>query len=238
MRDLRRTTCDARPVDRALVCGVEESRTHCSRQKKDSRRRREASSGAGLPIMRTLSRPVALLILVAFAACLSGVPEALAANGSVRGRISVQGGALPPGTEVHATPAGGKTFLTGTIEPGGTFAMRAVPEGSYLFEVVGPDGTVFGAVKTRVPPSDLQLNMIAWVKPAAVAPAPAAAPTPAAGPAPVPGAQAPPEAARKEPAPKQAPAPRPAKVPSRSSAASSKKKWAVVLAVVGGLGAG
>ncbi len=218
--------------------------------------------------MRTLSRPVALLILVAFAACLSGVPEALAANGSVRGRISVQGGALPPGTEVHATPAGGKTFLTGTIEPGGTFSMRAVPEGSYLFEVVGPDGTVFGAVKTRVPPSDLQLNMIAWVKPAPVAPAPgpapaaaptpaagpapaaapapvpheapapAAAPTPAAGPAPVPGAQAPPEAARKEPAPKQAPAPRPAKVPSRSSAASSKKKWAVVLAVVGGLGAG
>ena len=179
--------------------------------------------------MRTLSRPVALLILVAFAACLSGVPEALAANGSVRGRISVQGGALPPGTEVHATPAGGKTFLTGTIEPGGTFSMRAVPEGSYLFEVVGPDGTVFGAVKTRVPPSDLQLNMIAWVKPAPVAPAPgpapapAAAPTPAAGPAP---AAAPAPVPHEAPAPAAAPTPAagPAPVPGAQAPPEAARK--------------
>ncbi len=200
---------------------------------------------------RHLSRLVALALCVGFGAHLVGVPFALAATGSVRGRVIPESGPVPSGCTVRATPLDGGAPTTVAVGSDGTFQMAQLPEGAYKFEVLGPGGTLLGpATKTLVSPMQLQLNLrVKAIPAAATAPPPAALPPAAQPPAKLPPAAQPP-AVPTPPAqppvkpPTQAPQPKPPEAPRASrpargvSTASNKKKWAVIGAIVGGLGVG
>jgi hypothetical protein len=88
---------------------------------------------------------------------------ALAASGTVQGRVNPMGGPLPPGTIVRATPLGGGAPLAAPVAADGTYVIRQIPEGAYQFDVIGPDGTQLGTAKTLVTPAPLQLNLVARV---------------------------------------------------------------------------
>jgi hypothetical protein len=97
---------------------------------------------------------------------------ALAANGSVQGRVNAVGGPLPPGTIVRATPLGGGAALASPVAADGTYVIRQIPEGAYQFDVIAPDGSQLGTAKTLVTPAPLQLNLMAKIAPPAVKPSP------------------------------------------------------------------
>ncbi len=176
---------------------------------------------------RHVARLTAIALCFMLALNLVGVSQALAANGSVQGRVTVDSGTLPKGSVVRATPlSGGGAPVRAPIGPDGSYAIAQLPEGAYQFEVVGPDGAILGpARKTLVSPKAIQLNLTAR----GVAPAPPAPAAPApAKPAPPPSP--PPVSPRPEPAPggkdkfKGSPAP---------SKVTNTKKWGIVAAIVG-----
>ena len=109
---------------------------------------------------RTLA--VSLSIAVALQALL--VPGALAANGTVTGRLLVQGVTVPPGSVVRATPAEGGPAVTSALSPDLAYSFASLSEGSYLFEVVDKGGHVVGTgIRTHVPAGQVQLDLV--VKP-------------------------------------------------------------------------
>lgn len=168
---------------------------------------------------RRLLRRCAFVVLAGLIPQLSGTPLVLAANGSVRGRITLESGSLPPGATVRATPLdGGGPSILADVKADLSYAFPQLPEGAYLFEVIGPDGTVLGSgTPTLVPPGALQLNL--RVKPTAPKPpVPEDVPsTTTPGTTPAPG-----RADEREPKPPL----------------STGKKWAVWGSIIGGLGVG
>jgi hypothetical protein len=109
------------------------------------------------------TRSIALVVLASFVLCLSGVRQVLAAGGSVRGRVTTEGGALPPGSLVRATPLDGEASLEAPIASDGAYSIPQIPEGAYRFEVVGPGGEVLGTARVLMTPSLLELALRAEV---------------------------------------------------------------------------
>lgn len=161
------------------------------------------------------TRLIALIALLGTGFYVCGVPLALAAAGSVRGRVTVPGGGtLPPGSIVRATPrGGGATFSSDPIKADGTYQIPQLPQGAYVFEIVGPDGRVLGSATTMVAPMPVTVNLVASV--------------PSAGPAPTP-----------TPSPGPTPAATPAPTPTPSPAGPNKKQWITLGTILGGLGIG
>ncbi len=92
-------------------------------------------------------------------ACAAALP-ALAASGSLRGRVAVERGFLPEGSMLRATPLDAGVILTATIGADGTYTLPQVPEGAYVLEVIGPDGALLGGgTRTLVSPMALQVNL-------------------------------------------------------------------------------
>ncbi len=145
---------------------------------------------------------------------LGGVSLLLAANGSVEGRVIVEGGKLPQGTIVRATEISGAASLRATIQDDGTYKIPSIPEGPYRFELVAPDGTVLGTTRTLITPSAVQLNLKATVRPSA--------PTP-------------PESETPKVAPPKTTPPKVGKKPPKTPW-STKKKWGVTGSIVGAIG--
>ena len=159
---------------------------------------------------RASSGLVALWILFSLILELCGGTVVWAADGAVRGRIVVEGGTLPQGSLVKATPLDGGAPSVTPVAPDGTYQFPRLAEGAYLFEVTDPGGAVLGTgTRTLVPPGALQLNLRANVQPVAV---------------PTPPSDVPPEP------------PKPPRPPK--DATWSAKKWSVVGIIVGGLAVG
>ncbi len=115
---------------------------------------------------RASSRLVVLWMLIALIFQLSGGTFVWAASGTVRGRIAVEGGTLPEGSQVRATPLDGGAARLVPVAQDGTYQFAQLSEGAYTFEVVGPDGAPLGSgTTTLVPPSALQLNLRARLQP-------------------------------------------------------------------------
>ena len=94
---------------------------------------------------RGLHRRIALWMLLGLLLQLSGVLQLLAANGSVRGRLTVEGGTPPPGAVVRATPLDGGPASTAALGADLGYQFPQLKEGAYLFELVSPDGRPLGA---------------------------------------------------------------------------------------------
>jgi hypothetical protein len=172
-----------------------------------------------------------------------GALPLLAANGSVRGRLAIEGGSAPPGAIVRATPLDGGQPVTTALNADNTYEFPALKEGAYLFEVIGSEGRPLGAgTRTLVPPGVLQLNLKVRMQPAAAPPVmtrPVAPPKPApvepAAPAPsAPRVAAPPA----EPPPGTEVAEAADQSGQPSTGMSKKKKWAVIGVIIGSLGVG
>ena len=181
---------------------------------------------------RGLHRRIALWMLLGLLLQLPGVLQLLAANGSVRGRLTVEGGTPPPGAVVRATPLDGGPASTAALGADLGYQFPQLKEGAYLFELVSPDGRPLGAgTRTLVPPGILQLNLRVKMQPAPAPPPPtqAIAPPPA-----VPAEPTAPPAA-----PAQAVPPPVQTVPaSQKPPSMNKKKWAIMGTILGSLGVG
>ena len=168
-------------------------------------------------MLRHRSRSLVVFILLSAMFHLGGVSLLLAANGSVEGRVIVEGGKLPQGTIVRATEISGAASLRATIQDDGTYKIPSIPEGPYRFELVAPDGTILGTTRTLITPSVVHLNLKATVRPSALT-----APKPET-----------PKAAPPKPTPPKVDYKKPPKTPW-----SNKEKWAVAGSIIGAFGAG
>ncbi len=105
-------------------------------------------------------RFVTLLVLYCFAAQYSGFERALAADGSVHGSARADGGQLPTGAVVKATPVTGGSPSTAAIAADGKYVFAKLPEGPYVFQVEDQEGKPLGpAHKTLVPPRAVQMDL-------------------------------------------------------------------------------
>lgn len=110
-------------------------------------------------------RHLAALTLLTLA--LAPSPAATADASSVKGRVVLQQGSLPPGIMVRATPLEGGAPLRASLWADGTFRFTEIPAGTYLFDLVGPDDRVFTpATRAYIPaaPSELVLSYIGFAK--------------------------------------------------------------------------
>jgi hypothetical protein len=149
---------------------------------------------------------------------LCGGTAVWAANAAVHGRVTVEGGMLPQGARVKATPMDGGAPIVVPVAPDGTYKIAQLAEGAYLFEVTGPDGAALGSgTPTLVPPGDLPLPLRVQLKPRAV-----------------PDGTVPPKPPGTEPPGPVIPPPPPLPNPKWSA----QKKWGVWGTVVGILGVG
>ena len=113
---------------------------------------------------RIVSRALAVSLLLLAPLQMLVAPGAVAGNGTVTGRLLVQGVTVPPGSVVRATPAEGGQAVTSALTPDLTYSFASLSEGSYLFEVVDKGGHVIGTgIKTHVPTGQVQLDLV--VKP-------------------------------------------------------------------------
>ena len=113
----------------------------------------------------TLSRAgVALLVL---ALGIGAAPAATGVTGQLKGRVVLQQGSLPPGIMVRATPIEGGAPLRVSLWADATFLFPELPEGTYLFDLVGPDDKVFTpATRAWIPaaPTDLVLSYVGFAR--------------------------------------------------------------------------
>jgi hypothetical protein len=167
---------------------------------------------------RGTSHLVVMWVLFGLILQLCGGMAVWAANAAVHGRVTVEGGMLPQGARVKATPMDGGAPIVVPVAPDGTYKFAQLAEGAYLFEVTGPDGATLGSITpTLVPPGDLPLPLRVQLKPPAG-----------------PDAAVPPPPPGREPSgPVTIPPPSPPN-PKWSAA----KKWGVWGTVVGILGVG
>ena len=165
------------------------------------------------------SRPLVVLVLLGIAINLSGVSLALAADGSVAGTVSADGGPMPAGTVVKATPLTGGSPYTATIGADGAYEIPQLPEGPYKFELVGPDGAVLASGVNRLLRAALnQVNLTVMIIPVETTT------TPSTG--------------------EQVAEPEVQKTPATTTSTAAKagmstaKKWGIVAVVVGAVGVG
>ena len=72
---------------------------------------------------------------------LAGNSSLPAASRTIRGHLTQATGPLPAGSRLRATPIGGGTAVNVFIGPAtGDFVFSDMPGGTYLFEVLGPEG--------------------------------------------------------------------------------------------------
>ena len=115
-------------------------------------------------------RLVTVVVLLCFAAQVLGFEQALAADGSVHGSARTDGGQLPGGATVRATPVTGGPTYTAAIGADGKYEFPKLPEGPYVFQVVDQEGKVIGpSHKTVVPPRPVQLDLFVPLGAAAAA---------------------------------------------------------------------
>jgi hypothetical protein len=113
----------------------------------------------------TRARTVKALAVLALVLVVS--PVGAAGTGSVKGRVVLQQGALPSGIMVRATSIEGGSPLKVSLLADGTFRFTELPEGTYLFDLVGPDDKVFTpATRAWIPaaPTDLVLSYVGFAK--------------------------------------------------------------------------
>jgi len=187
-------------------------------------------------MIRGARRRTALWLSVFFLFQSAGALQLLAANGSVRGRLTIEGGSPPPGALIRATPLDGGAPATSPLATDLSYQFPALKEGAYLFEIIDASGHALApGVKTLVPPGVLQLNLRVKLQAAPPVSTPESSPQ---EPVPARPGTPPPVKPPAPPAPGTATG-APAEKPARTGGGASRKtRWTVVGVVLGGLGVG
>jgi len=108
-----------------------------------------------------------LSVLLVLLTAVAGLPAstALAATGTVHGRLISEGVVIPPGSIVRVIPEGGGTPIDVAIATDNSFLLSQISEGTYSVEVIDPKGRILGTARAVIPAKASALDVTVYGHP-------------------------------------------------------------------------